>query len=62
MDTIATGFEQSEIECLHREVLSREINASVSEAAPHFRRNEEVLSGSLFVTILGVRGSFNTYF
>lgn len=42
MDTMVTGLQGSGVECLHKDVLRREVNSSVSETALYFRRSEEV--------------------
>lgn len=60
MGTIETGLQQSGMECLHREVLRREVNASVSEAAPYFRRSENMPSGPVTVSNLIEQMSLKT--
>lgn len=52
MCTMPTGLQKSEMEHVHQDPLGREFNMSISEAAPYFRRSEELNSQPLSVVIL----------
>lgn len=51
MGKIATGPQQSGSECLHEEVLRREVNTSMSGAVSYFR-SEDIPSGPIPLVIL----------
>lgn len=56
MGTIVTGLRQSREECLYNEILRREVNTSVIEAAQYFR-SEDIPTGPTPVIILVGRWS-----
>lgn len=60
MCTIMIGLQQSGMECLHREVLKKEINASVIETAPFVRKGEEISSRPIPAVIFVEQRSSNS--
>lgn len=53
LGTIVTDVQQSGMECVLKEVLKREVKASVSEAAPYFRSEN---MPSVPIPVVSVKG------